>query len=322
MVEIRRRCVEVGDVTLQLTEAGRPGDPLVLLCHGFPECAHSWRHQMAPLADAGYHVIAPDQRGYAHSTAPRRVEAYGIHQLTGDLVGLIDDAGAEQAVVVGHDWGAWVAWEMGRIHPDRTRAIVAISVPFTQFPTKPTELMRAMWGDRFFYILYFQQVGPPEAELEADVRETMRSIMWAASGSQYRGLPSELPPMEGTGFLDMMGDVPDGLPTWLSEHDLQVYVDAFTTSGFFGPLSWYRNLDANHAAVEGLGPDRLTMPSCFIGGTRDPVIAGRPEYVDAMSSLLPGYRGTTMIDGAGHWTQQEALDETNAALLAFVASLG
>jgi pimeloyl-ACP methyl ester carboxylesterase len=210
---------------------------------------------------------------------------------------------------------------MGRLHPERTRAIVGISVPFTQFPTTPTELMRAMWGDRFFYILYFQQVGPPEAELEADVRETMRSILWAASGERYRGMPSELPPMEGTGFLTTMADVPAGLPSWLTEHDLDVYVEAFTTSGFFGPVSWYRNIDANHAAVDGLGPERLTMPSWFIGGTHDVVIAGRPEYVDAMNSMLPGYRGKTMIDGAGHWTQQEAPGATTAALLEFLVGL-
>lgn len=326
MTETRtRRVATAPGIELVVHEAGTPGDPVVVLCHGFPETAHSWRHQMQPLADAGFHVLAPDQRGYGHSSAPRDVEAYHIDRLTGDLLALLDDVGVDDAVFVGHDWGAFVVWHMGQLHPDRCRAIVAASVPYTAWPAPPTDLMKAMWGDRFFYILYFQPVGPAETELEADVRRTMHTIMWAASGEMYRGTPAEFPPAEGTGFLDSMaglaGGIPDELPAWLSQDDLDAYVDEFSTSGFFGPVSWYRNLDANHERTKHIAPTTLTMPCLFIGGTHDAVIAARPEYVDAMDGMLPGYRGKVMIDGAGHWTQQEAPAEFNDALLGFLRTL-
>jgi pimeloyl-ACP methyl ester carboxylesterase len=324
--EIRQRRVEVADgVELDVTEAGRRGDPVVVLCHGFPECAYSWRHQMQPLADAGFHVLAPDQRGYGHSSAPSDVASYGAQHLTADVAALLDDAGAERGVVVGHDWGAFVAWHMAQLHPDRVRAVVGVSVPYTAWPAPPTELMRAMFGDRFFYILYFQEVGPAERELEADVPHTMRTVLWAGSGERYRGVPSEMLPAAGTGFLDAMihgaGPIPDGLPEWLTPADLDTYVERFTTSGFFGPLSWYRNLDANHELTKDIPVSVIAMPSCFIGGHNDAVIASRPGYVEAMEATLPNYRGTTLIDGAGHWTQQEAPEAFNAALLGFLRSL-
>ena len=154
-------------------EAGDPANPTIVLSHGFPELAHSWRHQMQPLADAGYHVIAPDQRGYGHSTAPTAIDAYGIDHLTGDLFGLLDHYGKDDAIFVGHDWGSMVVWESARLRPERVRAVVGVSVPCVDWPGPPTQLMRMVYGDRFFYILYFQQVGPPEAELGADARRTM-----------------------------------------------------------------------------------------------------------------------------------------------------
>lgn len=326
MNEIRQRRVAVADgVELDVTESGQSGDPIVVLCHGFPECAYSWRHQMQPLADAGFHVLAPDQRGYGHSSAPADVASYGAQHLTADLVALLDDADAAQAVIVGHDWGALVAWHMAQLHPDRVRAVIGVSVPYTAWPAAPTVLLKAMWGDRFFYILYFQEVGPAERELEADIRRTMHQTLWAASGEMYKGVPTEFLPVEGTGFLDAIahgvGPVPDDLPSWLTTADLDTYVERFTASGFFGPLSWYRNLDANYELTKDIPPSTIAMPSFFIGGRNDMVIAGRPGYVEAMESMLPNYRGTALIDGAGHWTQQEAVGEFNEALLGFLQKL-
>jgi pimeloyl-ACP methyl ester carboxylesterase len=319
------RIPTVDGVELVVHEAGRRGDPVVVLCHGFPESAHSWRHQMAPLAAAGFHVIAPDQRGYAHSSAPGDVGAYRVDHLCADLLALLDHVGAADAVFVGHDWGAMVVWQMAQLHPDRTRAVAAVSVPFTAWPMPPTELMKAMYGDDFFYILYFQPVGPAEAELGRDVRRTMHSILWAASGAMWRGVPTERLPAEGTGFVDAMeqlaGPIPETLPGWLTQADLDTYVEQFTASGFFGPVSWYRNLDANHELTKDLGPGAVTMPSCFIGGTHDGVIASRPEFVEAMLGMLPDFRGAVMIEGAGHWTQQEAPEEFNEALLGFLRTL-
>jgi pimeloyl-ACP methyl ester carboxylesterase len=312
----------VNGIELDVLEAGDPAAPAVVLAHGFPECAHSWRHQIVPLADAGYHVLAPDQRGYGTSTAPAEVEAYGIAQLSGDLLGLLDATGDGDAVFVGHDWGALVVWDLARLHPDRVRAVVAASVPYTQWPMPPTELMRSIWGDRFFYILYFQPVGPAETELGADVERTMRAMLWGASGEAYVADRPEPPPMEGTGFLDIIeaaGPIPEELPAWLTEDDLAVYVEHFTKSGFFGPVSWYRNLDANYERVKDLPVP--SAPSFFIGGTHDVVIASRPGYVEAMDGMLPNHRGSVLFEGIGHWTQQEAPERFNGALLGFLAEL-
>jgi pimeloyl-ACP methyl ester carboxylesterase len=321
--EIRTRTASVNGVHLDLLEAGEPGRPLVILSHGFPELAYSWRHQLPALAEAGFHAIAPDQRGYNRSSAPRDVTAYGIRELAGDLVALIDDAGQEQAHVVGHDWGALIAWDMARLHPERVASVMGVSVPLVQWVGRPTDLMRMVYGDRFFYILYFQQVGPPEAELEADPYRTMAGVLWGASGEGMAGreMPAELPPMEGTGFLTMMGDPPARPWPWLSEADLEIYADAFRHSGFFGPVSYYRNLDANFEVMKDLPVERIAMPSAFVGGSLDPVAVMDPSGIERMQNLLPDFRGATVIDGAGHWTQQERPDEFNRALLAFLGSV-
>lgn len=178
---IRHRVTNVNGATLHLAEAGEPGAPLILLSHGFPECAYSWRHQMEPLATAGYHVIAPDQRGYGHSSAPHDVTFYGINNLAGDLCALIDEQGHEQAIFVGHDWGAIIVWETARLFPERVKAVVGVSVGFTQWPMRPTELFKAAFGDRFFYMSYFQNIGPPEQELDANPRDSMSKVLWGAS---------------------------------------------------------------------------------------------------------------------------------------------
>ena len=182
MTETTDSDIDVNGVTLRVHQAGDPADPTVVLCHGFPELAYSWRHQMAPLADAGFHVIAPDQRGYGHSSAPREMTAYGIGDLTGDLMGLLDHFGKDDAVFVGHDWGALIVWDLARLHPQRARAVVGVSVPFVQWPAPPTQLMKMIYGDRFFYILYFQQPGVAEAELDADAYDSMAKILWSAGG--------------------------------------------------------------------------------------------------------------------------------------------
>ena len=251
----QQRRVATNGVELDVIDAGEPGNPVVVLVHGFPESSHSWRHQIQPLVDAGYRVLVPDQRGYAHSTAPTDVDAYRVDHLAADLLGLLDDVGAKDAIFVGHDWGSMVVWDLSRLHPDRVRGVINVSVPYTPWPAPPTDLFKMVSGDRFFYILYFQQVGPPEAELEANVTDTMRKTLWGASAAMFGPAPdpADIPPMEGTGFLDMMAgrEIPDGLPAWLTQADLDAYVEQFETSGFFGPVSWYRNLDADYELVEG-----------------------------------------------------------------------
>ncbi len=312
----------VNGIELDVFEAGDPDAPAVVFCHGFPELSYSWRHQVSAVADAGYHVLAPDQRGYGHSSRPDDVAAYGTDELSADLLGLLDATGHDDAVFVGHDWGALLVWDLARLHPGRVRGIVNASVPYTPWPMPPTELFKAAAGDGFFYILYFQPVGPAEQELEADVGRTMRTLLWAASGDAF---PDEMPeplPAEGTGFIDSLlaiGPPPGEPPAWLTEADVDTYVAAFEASGFFGPLSWYRNLDANHERTKALPAP--AAPSWFIGGTKDVVIARNPGFVEAMTALLPDHRGTVMIEGAGHWTQQEAPEAFNQALLAALDDL-
>ena len=320
--------ISVNGVDLVVHEAGDRSHPTVVLSHGFPELAHSWRHQMQPLADAGFHVIAPDQRGYGHSTVPTAIDAYGTDSLTGDLFALLDHFGKDDAVFVGHDWGSMVVWEAARHRPERVRAVVGVSVPYVEWPAPPTQLMNMVYGDRFFYILYFQQVGPPETELGADPRRTMAQTLYGASAAAVAGreMPTELPPMEGTGFLSQMSE-PPALPftgpegAWLTGDDLDVYAAEFGHSGFFGPVSWYRNLDANQGRAVGLGADRLTMPSYFITGDLDVVRMMDPTGIDRMRDVLPDYRGDTVIPGAGHWVQQETPAAFNDALLGFLRSL-
>jgi len=315
---------EFGGIELDLIEAGPTDGPVVVLSHGFPESSHSWRHQIEPLAEAGWRVVVPDQRGYARSSAPRDVDAYRSDRLGGDLLALLDDVGADDAVFVGHDWGALLVWDLARLQPQRVRGVVNVSVPYTPWPMRPTELFREMWGDRFFYMTYFQEVGPAETELEADIADTMRLVLWGGSAAMHAPPPdpAKLPPAEGTGFLDAFTQrraVPDGLPKWLPSDDFNVYVDQFTASGFFGPVSWYRNLDNDWELTNGLPAP--PMPTAFIGGDLDVVIAGRPEYVASMHDLLPDFRGTTMVKQAGHWTQQEQPEAFNDALIAALSAV-
>jgi pimeloyl-ACP methyl ester carboxylesterase len=322
----RERRIRVApDVDLDVRESGRRGHPVVVLLHGFPESAHSWRHQMAPLADAGFHVLAPHQRGYAGSSAPRSVEAYRVDHLTADVCALLDDVGADRAVVVGHDWGAIVAWHMGMLHPERCRAIVGASVPYHRWPAPPTQVFRAVHGDRFFYIRYFQEIGVAEAELDADPERFLLSIVWVAAGETAGAtLASELP-FEGTtlvrAFEHRLGHRPAGPPPWLPRADFDVFVDQFRRSGFFGPVSWYRNFDANHELTKHIGPETFTMPTAFIAGADDPVISGRPEAVDAMAAVLPNHLASHLLPGVGHWVQQEAPGTFTESLLALLDRL-
>ncbi len=325
---VQTSVVAVNSVELVVHEAGDPGNPAVVLAHGFPDLAHCWRHQMVPLAEAGYHVIAPDQRGYGHSSAPTDIAAYGIDQLSGDLFGLLDRYGHADAVFVGHDWGAMLTWESARIAPERCRAVVAVSVPYLEWPAPPTELFKMIYGDRFFYISYFQQVGPPETELGADARNTMSRMLYNASGDGMvnRVRPSEQPPMEGAGFLTLMGEAPttpypgpEG--AWLTQADLDEYTREYEHSGFFGPISWYRNMDNNFLRMKGLGAELLTMPCYFIWGEHELVKLMDPTGPERMQAQLPNFRGTTEVAGAGHWVQQETPQAFNDALLGFLATL-
>lgn len=310
------RTVRNGEVELIVYEAGPPDGPVVLLSHGFPELAYSWRHQIPALADAGYHVLAPDQRGYGRSSRPEPVEAYDIEHLTGDVVATLDDVGAERAVVVGHDWGSMVASHTALLHPDRVAGLVNMSVPhLRRAPMPPLQLMRAAMGDRFFYILYFQEPGVADEDLGRDPATTMRRMLAGLAVRRGEDLDSSgLSAPDGRGFVDRLPE-PDALPDWLSQAELDHYTAEFGRTGFTGGLNWYRNIDRNWELTPQLDGAKVTVTSLFIGGSEDPVLLMTPPSV--AEGWVADHRGDVIIEGAGHWVQQEAPGPVNDALLSF-----
>ncbi len=320
MAEVSHEQVPTNGVELHVAVAGPPDGPPVVLCHGFPELWYSWRHQLDALGDAGYRAVAPDLRGYGGSSHPRAVNDYGSDQLTADLCGLLDHYGWESAAFSGHDWGSMVVWEMGRLHPGRVSSICNMSVPYSNAPGPPTQIFKHLFGDRFFYMLYFQDIGPAEAEFDADPRRFVRTMLYAAGGEGMADASALLSdaPAEGTKFLDILTPAPDVLPGWLTEHDVDVYVEGLTRGGLFGPVSYYRNIDANWGRAKDIPASVYTMPTAFVAGSLDPVNFMMPGAAEAMAETLPDFRGATVIEGAGHWVQQERPAEPNAALLSFL----
>jgi len=313
-----QRYAQVNGVRLRLTEAGPTDGPVVVLAHGFPELAFSWRRQIPVLAAAGYRVLAPDQRGYGGSSVPPEVQSYDITALTGDLIGLLDEVGAEQAALVGHDWGAVVAWSAALLHPDRVAAVAGLSVPPVPRPlTAPTAAFRRIIGDGFFYILYFQQPGPADAEMDGDPRRALRRMLAGmrapGPGEEESALRMLAPGPEG--FIERLPE-PAELPDWLSEDELDTYVNEFTRTGFTGALNWYRNFDRNWQIMGDAG-QTIAVPALFVGGTADPALAF--IRIDRADEVAVGPYQQVMLEGAGHWIQQERPDEVNSELLAFLA---
>jgi pimeloyl-ACP methyl ester carboxylesterase len=289
------RSIETNGVSLRLFEAGDRGAPVVVLAHGFPELAYSWRHQVPVLAEAGYHVLAPDQRGYGGSSRPDAVSDYDIHALTGDLVSLLDDVAAERAVFIGHDWGAMVVWHTALLHPQRVSAVAGLSVPpIPRARTRPTQRWREKFGEDF-YMLRFQEPGLADAEMAADVTSTMTGM--------FAGLVSG----------------PASLPDWISQEELDHYVSEFGRTGFTGALNWYRNYDRNWESTPQLATAQITVPALFVGGTADPI--GPTMNPARAREVAAGPYSEKWVDGAGHWVQQERPDEVNDILLQFLREL-
>jgi pimeloyl-ACP methyl ester carboxylesterase len=286
----------------------------VLLAHGWPELGLSWKHQQPALAAAGFRTVVPDMRGYGDSEAPADIAAYSVLHLVGDMVGLVAALGERQAVIVGHDWGANVAWTAAMLRPDLFRAVVAMSVPFRpRSPRPPLEMLRQAGLDDFYWI-YFQAPGVAEAEFERDLAATFRKLFAG------RGLSLSLAP--GRGFLDGIPE-PERLPAWLPESDLADYAESFSRTGFRGGLNWYRNLDRNWELLAAWQGAAVRQPALFIAGSSDAVIRG-PMGEKALAQLsdnVPGLVGKVLIDGAGHWIQRERPAEVNAALIAFLRGL-
>ena len=315
------RFIESNGIRMRIAEAGR--GPLVLLAHGWPESWYSWRHQITMLADAGYHVVAPDMRGYGETDKPANVEDYDIDHLAGDLVGIIDALGEESAILIAHDWGSIVAWSTVLLHPTRFTALVAMSVPYGgRVEQSPMDSWRQAYGENFFYILYHNEPGGvAEAEYDADPRGLISRLYLSPDSPREPATISD-PLSSAGGWIGRLG-APKGLPDWLAEGDLDYVVAQFESAGFRGGINYYRNFHRNWEITEQLDGAMIEIPVLFIAGSRDSVIAGADEerLRATISRATKDLRGVVLIPEIGHWVQQEAPAETNAAIMEFLDAL-
>lgn len=303
------RMISANGIEIFVTEQG--SGPLVLLCHGWPEPSHSWRHQLPAIAAAGFHVVAPDMRGFGRTSAPQNIDAYSIFDMVGDMVALVAALGETKAIIIGHDWGAPVAWHAALFRPDIFTAVGGLSVaPPWRGRERPLDAL-AKSGVTNFYWQYFQKPGDAEAEFERDVDYTMRAVTF--------GVDSSLFLKDGQGFL---GDttISRPLPAWVTEQDHAHVVETYRRTGFRGGLNWYRNIDRNWELTAPWHGAKIHQPSIFIAGANDSVVTGilGGKRVTEMDRVLPNLRRKLIIEGAGHWIQQERPDEVNAALVEFL----
>lgn len=307
------RTIAANGIDIFIAEQGQ--GPLVILCHGWPELSYSWRHQMKAIADAGFHAVAPDMRGFGKTSAPQDIAAYSIMDTVGDVVGLVQALGETNAILIGHDWGAPVVWHAALFRPDMFTAVAGLSVPPPlRAKGRPLDKLK-MDGIENFYWQYFQTPGIAEAEFERDIDRSMRAMFAKGFGDGANSLFVD----PAKGFL---GNRPPNpvLPDWISEAELAHFVANYKASGFRGGFNWYRNIDRNWDLTAPWHGALVRQPSLFIAGSEDSVITGMigAKRVAELDKVLPDLRGKVIIDGAGHWVQQERPAEVNAALLKFL----
>lgn len=305
-----------GTITLSVHESGGATDsdarPPVVFCHGFPELAYSWRHQISAIPDLGFRVLAPDQRGYGDSTAPESVEAYGLGELCGDLADLLDAESIDKAIFVGHDWGGFLAWAMPVLFPDRCAGVVGICTPYTPFPT--TELLRSFFGEDpdKLYMLWFQEPGVAESFMDSRVDMIFEKLMRGGTDPEAmaregfaRSKGSSFNPFKEIESLGVRGD-----PV-LDDDELAVYKSTFTRTGFRGGINWYRNIDTNAQRYPEVGTVKLDLPALMVCAEWDPALP--PSMARHMPDMCSDLEMTT-IPRAGHWLQQEFPDQVNSIL--------
>jgi pimeloyl-ACP methyl ester carboxylesterase len=319
MDKFTHKFVQTNGIRMHYVEQGT--GPLVVLCHGFPESWYSWRHQITAIAGAGFHVVAPDQRGYGQTDRPEPVSAYNTLLLAGDIVGLVNALGAKTATVFGHDWGAPVAWYAALLRPDLFPAMGLLSVPgFPRTPVVPSQVAKAAFGDQVFYQQYFQQVGKAEHDFGKDPRRALLGFLYALSGDAHGADKWRFVFGPNETILDSF-KVPDKLPPWLSEADLDFYTNEFKRTGFVGALNWYRNIDATWELVGFLEGASVRQPSLFITGDQDPVIVMYEHWYKHVTELLTDLKVNVTLPGVGHWTQQERPEEVNRLMIDFLKGL-
>ncbi|MER7921479.1 MULTISPECIES: alpha/beta hydrolase [unclassified Streptomyces] len=318
----RHRTVEAPAGRLHLVEQGT--GPLVLLVHGFPESWYSWRHQLPALAAAGYRAVAIDVRGYGRSSKPEATESYRILDLVEDNIAVVRALGEESAVIVGHDWGSSIAATSALLHPEVFRAVGLLSVPYAPpGGPRPTDVFGRIGGsEQEFYVSYFQEPGRAEAEIEPDVRGWLAGFYAAMSADTMPAGSEPDPHFVTRGDGRLRDRFPAGiLPAWLSETDLDVYAGEFERTGLTGALNRYRNMDRDW---EDLAPHRgapIKQPSLFAGGALDASTTWMADAIDAYPTTLPALSASYLLDGCGHWIQQERPHEVNSLLTDWLASL-
>ncbi|MEJ0073884.1 MAG: alpha/beta hydrolase [Alphaproteobacteria bacterium] len=314
-MEITHRHLPVNGIEMHVAECGE--GPLVLMCHGWPELWYSWRHQLTALAEAGFRAVAPDMRGFGRTTAPDDVTAYSILHTAGDMIALVTALGEPRALIVGHDWGAPVAWHAALWRPDIFPAVAAMSVPHRRRGREgPLEVLRKA-GKADYYYLYFQEQAA-EDEFARDPRYTIRRVLTIGSGDTPRDDKMSLYVDRQKGFLGAAHKVVP-LPPWLSESDLDVFATEYQRTGFRGGLNWYRNIDRNWALTAPWQNAKIMQPALFIAGSNDAVITGSlgKRALDELETVVPNLQHKIILDGAGHWIQQERPTQVNAALISF-----
>ncbi len=344
MTAFKHSFLNVNGARLHVVEAGH--GPLVVLLHGFPELWYSWRHQLSFLAAQGYRAVAYDQRGYGRSSKFWQTEAYRIGRLVDDVVGVVHALGESRAVVVGHDWGAPVAWTSAWLHPEVFRGVMGMSVPFSgrgliALPGspfgehRPDDYHRELAGPgQDFYQTYFGTLGPIIDEFEADATGWIRDIVYSVSGEGMLEAGFDITAADPISLIRQSAlCVPHGtrmrerfltparMPAWFNETDLAVFVEAFEGGGLAGPLSYYRNLDADWHDLESQRDQPLTVPAFFLGAEFDVATWWGAEAIARAGERMTDWRGSRVFERCGHWLQQERPDDTNAVLLEFLRSL-
>ncbi|WP_331744924.1 alpha/beta hydrolase [Kitasatospora sp. NBC_01300] len=305
---------------IHLVEQGT--GPLVLLLHGFPESWYSWRHQLPVLAAAGYRAVAIDVRGYGRSSRPEEVTAYRMFDLVEDNVAVVHALGERSAVIVGHDWGSTIAANSALIRPDVFRAVGLLSVPYLpRGGPRPSEVFGHLGGDEEFYVSYFQEPGRAEAEIEPDVRGWLAGFYAALSADTMPAADAPDPH-----FVSRGGTLRDRFPAgrrpgWLSAEELDFYAGEFERTGMGGALGRYRNMDRDWEDLADFDGAPVTQPSLFIGGSRDASTTWLADAIAAYPATLPGLLSSHVLDGCGHWVQQERPAEVNRILTDWLASL-
>ncbi|WP_030908282.1 alpha/beta fold hydrolase [Streptomyces sp. NRRL F-5126] len=318
--EVTHRAVSVPGGRIHIAEQGR--GPLVLLVHGFPESWYSWRLQLPVLAEAGYHAVALDVRGYGRSSKPAATEDYRMLALVEDNVALMHALGEERAVIIGHDWGSNIAAITTLLHPEVFRAVGLLSVPYAPpGGPRPTDIFARMGGEEEFYVSYFQEPGRAEAEMEPGVRDWLAGYYAALSADTMPDATEPDPHFVSHGGT-LRERFPSGrLPSWLTEHDLDTFAEEFERTGMTGALNRYRNMDRDWEDLADHNGSPIRQPSLFVGGTLDASTTWMSEAIEAYPATLPGLVSSHLLEGCGHWIQQERPAEVNRLLIAWLAGL-